>query len=938
MLGKKIQVKVTALDGETVKSEESDPVVYETPELVTAVRKAANSFTATFDSEADEIVKADDIEVISEDGTDVKKITGLDFSLDGLSAVVTVNTSFKDGVTYNVNYGDSTASFVASVGEVDKIVITTSEAEVNTPTKIEFALFDANGVDVTSAVKVDETCTVTFEGDYDNYNNKKASDSTVTMATAGSTCTVTVEYDKNDGETDQVTASKDITCVAASEKMGVPFFKQDPSDLNARSECYRFYDPKNSTDTNVKVEIDGDALVHFYAQDSDGSAISYDSYEIESADETVATAVIDRATGKWASFNVTGNSKGSVLLELKATKNGAETTYDIPVTVTEKAAPVKAKLGLSRTTMSNAWETEYYGEITVSVTAADGTAADENLYTINSIELKTKNKGVDDDLKDDPLYDGAATTGFRVNEVLPTALGDTYTAYAAESGSYVIEAEVTDLTSGKVLTARNTVTVKELPKEAWSRTGSNANALYAPIPFDDAVVAHIITDDADGKNEAFWSTLSWIDQTAYAALPTTTFEVGEEINDAKAITLKDGLKLADEDAIAQKDADDKTKGTAAVGDIAYFSGTVTGGETTWGTTALNEDGLKAAILAADADHVVGKKEVTAVATTTGPATLSTIATVADPWTLTTTPDKKSKGFAGKDAYGYAAATDHPVYNFYDGIGAKASYTIELSESDKTIGFKDSTCTMTARLAATMNGLFAGYVNSNGTIGDHVAGAGVFPTNTTGIVNVADIGMPLQIQTYFGKNMLNDDTEGLTELFRPTLTYSTIEDEPIGFAEGELGAAYLTKNALKELTENLDFFTAQKDQVKNDYDFAREGTYKVEFTYWKVSSNKATTESAAFTVKNDLYIPGVTVKSQTLDSYDQEGWATAVVSEVDLNNNDPSNYSVRDLLSYDATTGATATIDDAKTPAKWAVVEENGINFFKPLDRTFKLAS
>ena len=83
MLGKKIQVKVTALDGETVKSEESAPVEYEKPELVTAVRKAANSFTATFDADAQDIVTADEIEVISEDLTDVKKITGLDFSLDG---------------------------------------------------------------------------------------------------------------------------------------------------------------------------------------------------------------------------------------------------------------------------------------------------------------------------------------------------------------------------------------------------------------------------------------------------------------------------------------------------------------------------------------------------------------------------------------------------------------------------------------------------------------------------------------------------------------------------------------------------------------------------------------------------------------------------------------------------------------------------------------
>ena len=79
MLGKKIKVKVTALNSDTATSPETAAVEYEVPKILTAVRKAANSFTLNFDSDARDIVKVDDIVVISEDKTDVKKITGLDF-------------------------------------------------------------------------------------------------------------------------------------------------------------------------------------------------------------------------------------------------------------------------------------------------------------------------------------------------------------------------------------------------------------------------------------------------------------------------------------------------------------------------------------------------------------------------------------------------------------------------------------------------------------------------------------------------------------------------------------------------------------------------------------------------------------------------------------------------------------------------------------------
>ena len=238
--------------------------------------------------------------------------------------------------------------------------------------------------------------------------------------------------------------------------------------------------------------------------------------------------------------------------------------------------------------------------------------------------------------------------------------------------------------------------------------------------------------------------------------------------------------------------------------------------------------------------------------------------------------------------------------------------------------------MTAKLTATMNGLFAGYVHEDGSIGEGYEIA----KSTTRILTAATTSLEIQVQTYFGKNMIAGTYTagtGLATKLTDVPENGTAANTAIAPSTNLLVSAYTSIDAPVGYAVPR-FYTAQKDQVTHDQDFAREGTYKVEFTYWKATSTKATTESAAFTVKNDLYIPGVSVKSQTLDSYDQEGWAEAVVSEVDLNNDDSSTWSVINLVDKNG-----ATIEDNKTPAKWVVVTEEGVDFYKPLDRTFKLS-
>ena len=916
MVGKKIKVKVTALDGDTKTSEETAAVTYDYPELVTAVRKAANSFTANFDSDASEIVKADDIEVISEDGTDVKKITGLDFSLDGTSAVVTVNTPFKDGVTYNVNYGDSTASFVASVGEVASIAISTQYAEVNTKTPIKFALFDENGVDVTSAVKVDETCMVTFEGDYDTYENSKATKATVTMTKAGDVCDVTVTYDKADGETEPIKQTKEIECIPASEKLGTPFFKAAPNDLNDTDECYRFYDPANSADTIVKVALDGNKLVHFYVQDTDGSAINYDSYEIETADETVATVEMgEHQTGKWADFTVYGNTKGAVLLTITASKNGAETKYDIPVTVTEQQVPKYVKVGLTRTTMSNAWEEVYGGQVSMKVYSADGEEADSKTYETKGFEVMNTTCDIVEDLKKDALYAGNPDLGFTLDHNLDADAKTTeYTAWAAAAGSYVIEGRVTDLTTGTILSGRNTVTVKALPTGAWLRSDSTLYKVYTINNFDGAIPTN--PDSITG-----------LTKEEHEALQKATMKTADEIGKLKANTIKVGDRTNDAPTAADLTDSYKTyANTATAGAVVLM----TKDDATGKYTILDDtdDIIGAAVAANEADV---KTIYQATIPAGGTTPLDANDTLQDGVKVKEVTPKalfgsKAPVYSNKLVLGQDAFTDkEEMYTLSSQTGSAATYSVELTNEDNAVitslGYKDKNNTMTATLKATMGGLFAGYVRTDGNIGKGY----VVPTTPTRIINLnGGYDRDITVQGYYGELKVGG-----------SLLYGvgkgSAVDNPALEANANVivGLRFFTTDETKE---DRKFYTAEKDQAKYDEDFARQGTgYRVEFTFWLAGSAKESKEKANFSVKNDLYVPGVTVKSQELESYDQEGWQEAVVSEVDLNNNDPDTYSVINLVDSDG-----ARINDSKTPAKWAVVTEESINFYKPLDRTFKL--
>lgn len=407
--------------------------------LDTVKQTASNAFAANFTADASKTITKDDIKVVAADGSSELAVKSVEYSADGKSAVVTLFGNFINNTVYKVSCKDATVELAAKVGAVARITIGTASAEQNIETPIEFTLVDADGIDVTPSVSLDTTCFVTVTGDYSAANVDKASKASLTMNTVNAKADVTVTYNSNVVGATDVTATQTVTCVDTKATQGTKLFV-DSNNTNTNSTCAKFYLGLSSSE--VSVAVGGNTPnVYFCAKDSKGDVISYDSYEVESSNDDVASAALTVTSGKYAKMTVTGNTIGATQLNVKATKNGKDTYYTIPVKVTTKAEAASMTVSIDRPTMSDVADPDYVGTITAKLFDKDGKEVGGNFtYT-----LKTD-----------------ATTPISISQ--DGSGKATVTAAGADEKTYTIEVVGADNNNNtKTFTKRITVTVKKLP-------------------------------------------------------------------------------------------------------------------------------------------------------------------------------------------------------------------------------------------------------------------------------------------------------------------------------------------------------------------------------------------------------------------------------------------------------------------------------------------
>ena len=325
---------------------------------------AVNKIEATFNCDVSKKVTADNFTIKESSGLATVLPKEVAFSADGKTVTITTHTNFKNNTAYTVSYGNTAKSFTASAGEANRIVILTESVPANTATVIDYALYDANDIDVTAMAKG----TVEFSSNL--VNGYITEDNKVFLTTVGKGGTITATY--TEGTAIKFTATKSITCkeAEATTVTSTDFTITDSStkpDFTASSYV---------ADTSISIGETGYA--HFRALDNHKNVINFTKITYASSDEN---ALIVEANGK-----MTPIKEGEVVVIASAFEGSVETTYTFKVTV--QAAKKLSSLGLSASTitMSNCGDSNYKNYIEVIPFDQFGTKMDVSKCTVTVTE------------------------------------------------------------------------------------------------------------------------------------------------------------------------------------------------------------------------------------------------------------------------------------------------------------------------------------------------------------------------------------------------------------------------------------------------------------------------------------------------------------------------------------------------------------------------
>lgn len=171
-------------------------------------------------STADKLEKAPDkrdIKVTQEGSTVDNAVKEVKLAEDKMSVEVTMEIPFVDQKKYEVEFGKNKDSFVASVGAPATVNIKTQSAVINKATKIEYAIVDAKGMDITKTVDSAKISVdvKTKSGYHDTKENK------LTLWKVGDTAEVVVTYhtwtyDQKTGKENVIEGKATVTCVDKS--------------------------------------------------------------------------------------------------------------------------------------------------------------------------------------------------------------------------------------------------------------------------------------------------------------------------------------------------------------------------------------------------------------------------------------------------------------------------------------------------------------------------------------------------------------------------------------------------------------------------------------------------------------------------------------------------------------------------------------------------
>ena len=310
---------------------------------------SANQVTLTYSGDMRNALGVRDFTIKNTVGGSIV-VKNIEFSEDGKTVTLTMQSNFKDGVTYTIDDKENALNFDASVGVPVLMKILTQKVTVGKETVIEYALYDQKGIDVSEVYRGSIEYTAEVMNGYLKDTNK------LFMTEVGKTATVTLKYVSKTDNSVKLEATSVIMCVAA-QTSGETNFTLTNSIAAPDFAAGSYKD-------NRKVSIGSTYYAHFRALDTDKSEIKYTMIKYESSDPDT---MIITADGK-----VTPIRNGDVKVLITAVYAGEEYSYSYDVTVADAPYLKTIQLSEDHVTMSNVYNTDYRKYIEVTALDQNG--------------------------------------------------------------------------------------------------------------------------------------------------------------------------------------------------------------------------------------------------------------------------------------------------------------------------------------------------------------------------------------------------------------------------------------------------------------------------------------------------------------------------------------------------------------------------------------
>lgn len=281
-----------------------------------------------------------------------------------------------------------------------------------------------------------------------------------------------------------------------------------------------------------------------------------------------------------------------------------------------------------------------------------------------------------------------------------------------------------------------------------------------------------------------------------------------------------------------------------------------------------------------------------------------------------------------------------------GSGINVTYRVELSraEVDENPSFKkkDLKDTTTAKLYAMYDGLFAGYVNADGSVSDEEPASPYSILGTAKGIRVASasaISAPA-VTVKFGNQYYTNIIDEEAALYDPaTNTTRAAVTSQASFKSAVSDGAIDVKCLSVTTTGAITYGDATSKGALLWSNVARLGQYTVEYYYFNADGkfvNKPT--STTFNVKNTLTMPIVTVTSKKVPSFEEYRLKEVMKASVDMNNNASDHESIISLSNGTDNPSGVSSTDGLKITYKYALVQDNYENgtwtFYVPINSTF----